>query len=145
MVGDTGSFLSQPLTTRPKRNLRPPRFVLTGTGAVDIVLGLAVTSLIQFKKLGLLDSYKPTGAEKLKPAFLDDTQPFTWVGMDAYLSVLCFNTAEAAKGNVKAPVSWKDLTGPEYKGKIVMPHPASSGTGYLAVAAWLQIMGEAEG
>ena len=26
-----------------------------------------------------------------------------------------------------------------------MPHPASSGTGYLTVAAWLQVMGEAEG
>ena len=26
-----------------------------------------------------------------------------------------------------------------------MPHPASSGTGYLTVAAWLQMMGEAEG
>src|SRR5437762_1262430 len=43
----------------------------------DVVLGLAVTSLIQFKKLGLLDPYKPVGADKLKPAFLDDTQPFT--------------------------------------------------------------------
>ena len=25
-----------------------------------------------------------------------------------------------------------------------MPHPASSGTGYLTVAAWMQLMGEAE-
>jgi iron(III) transport system substrate-binding protein len=25
-----------------------------------------------------------------------------------------------------------------------MPHPASSGTGYLTVAAWIQLMGEAE-
>ncbi len=111
----------------------------------DIVLGLAVTSLIAFEKQGLLETYEPKGADKLKPAFRDTTPPYTWTGMDAFVSVVCFNTAEAAKGNVKAPVSWKDLTEPAFKGKIVMPHPASSGTGYLAVAAWLQIMGEADG
>src|SRR5260370_24731539 len=34
--------------------------------------------------------------------------------------------------------SWADLVRPEFKGTITMPHPASSGTGYLMVAAWLQ-------
>ncbi|MEY2345300.1 ABC transporter substrate-binding protein [Proteus mirabilis] len=43
------------------------------------------------------------------------------------------------------PTSWQDLTKPEYKGKIVMPNPASSGTGFLDVSAWLQIFGEQEG
>jgi iron(III) transport system substrate-binding protein len=42
------------------------------------------------------------------------------------------------------PKSWKDLTDAKFKDKIVMPHPASSGTGYLTVAAWMQLMGEAE-
>ena len=65
--------------------------------------------------------------------------------MDAYLGVICFNTAEAGKASVKAPTSWKDMLNPELKGKLVMPHPASSGTGYLMVGAWLQTMGEAEG
>jgi hypothetical protein len=32
-----------------------------------------------------------------------------------------------------------------YQGKIVMPNPASSGTGYLDVSAWLQTFGEAKG
>ena len=65
--------------------------------------------------------------------------------MDAYLGVICFNTAEAGKVNVKAPTSWKDMLNPALKGQLVMPHPASSGTGYLMVGAWLQTMGEAEG
>jgi iron(III) transport system substrate-binding protein len=110
----------------------------------DVVLGLAVTSLIAFEKAGLMEAYTPKGVDKLKPAFRDAAPPYTWTGMDAFLSVVCFNTAEGAKGNVKPPVSWKDITGPGFKGKIVMPHPASSGTGYLTVAAWIQIMGEAE-
>lgn len=111
----------------------------------DVVFGLAVTSLIQFEKQGLLETYQPKGADALKAAFRDGTAPYTWTGMDAFLSVVCFNTTEAAKTNAKAPASWQDLLKPEFKGKLVMPHPASSGTGYLTIAAWLQIMGEDAG
>ena len=109
----------------------------------DMVMGLAASSLLMFEKAGLLETYKPAGADALKPVFRDDKEPYTWTGMDAYLGVVCYNTAEA-KG-VAVPSSWKDLLNPAFKGKIVMPHPASSGTGYLMVAGWLQSMGEAEG
>src|SRR4051812_42647401 len=105
----------------------------------DIVFGLAVTSLILFEKQGLLETYEPKGASGLKPLFRDPTPPYTWTGMDAYLSVLCFNTVEGKKNNVATPTSWQDIAKPEYKGKIIMPHPASSGTGYLTIAAWMQI------
>jgi iron(III) transport system substrate-binding protein len=108
----------------------------------DVVLGLAVTSMIAFEKAGLMETYEPKGASALKAAFRDTTPPYTWTGMDAYLSVVCFNTMEGKKNNVATPTSWQDITKPEYKGKIVMPHPASSGTGYLTIAAWIQIMGE---
>jgi iron(III) transport system substrate-binding protein len=111
----------------------------------DIVLALAATSLLAFEKLNLLEDYKPAGVDALKPSFRDSSGPYTWTGMDAFLAVVCFNTAEAAKEKVAAPTSWADLTKPEFKGKVVMPHPASSGTGYLKVAAWLQIMGEQGG
>jgi iron(III) transport system substrate-binding protein len=108
----------------------------------DIVFGLAVTSLIAFEKQGLLETYEPKGADKLKPAFRDGTPPYTWTGMDAYLSVLCFNTVEGTKNKVAVPASWQEIVKPDYKGKIIMPHPASSGTGYLTIAAWIQLMGE---
>lgn len=111
----------------------------------DVVLGLAATSLLLFEKMNLLETYQPKGAEALKPAYRDTSGPYSWTGMDAFLAVVCFNTAEAAKDKVTAPTSWADLTRPEFKGKVVMPHPASSGTGYLKVAAWLQIMGEQAG
>jgi iron(III) transport system substrate-binding protein len=65
--------------------------------------------------------------------------------MDAYLGVICFNTAEAGKAKAPKPVSWEDLTKPAFKGHLVMPNPASSGTGYLTVAGWLQSMGEEKG
>jgi iron(III) transport system substrate-binding protein len=108
----------------------------------DLVMGLAASSLLLFEKQNLLEPYKPSGADALKPAFRDSQEPYTWTGMDAFIGVICFNTAEAGKAGIKAPVSWKDLLDAKYKGRLVMPHPASSGTGYLTVAAWLQTMGE---
>ena len=111
----------------------------------DMVLGLAASSLLVFDKAGLLETYKPEGADKLKEAFRPAKGAHTWTGMDAFLGVVCFNTAEAAKDKIPTPTSWADLTRPELKGKVVMPHPASSGTGYLMVAGWLQSMGEEKG
>lgn len=111
----------------------------------DVVLGLAATSLLLFEKQNLLEAYTPKGADALKASYRDTAGPYTWTGMDAFLAVACFNTVEGKKANVEAPTSWEDLTKPAFKGQIVMPHPASSGTGYLKVAAWLQIMGEAKG
>jgi iron(III) transport system substrate-binding protein len=100
---------------------------------------------VLFENMGLLTGYTPKGAEALKPIFKDAKNPAMWTGMDAYLSVVCFNTKEAEKTKAPAPKSWKDLTNAAYKGQIVMPNPASSGTGYLTIAAWLQVMGEKAG
>src|SRR5215472_2625217 len=56
----------------------------------DIVMGLAASSLLLFKKAGLLEPYQPKGAEALKPAFR--SVDGSWVGQDAFLGVICFNT-----------------------------------------------------
>ncbi|WP_204280264.1 ABC transporter substrate-binding protein, partial [Raoultella ornithinolytica] len=53
-----------------------------------------------------------------------------------------FNTEEAGKANIPKPESWGDLTHPSLRNRLVMPHPASSGTGFLIVSSWIQIMGE---
>jgi iron(III) transport system substrate-binding protein len=109
----------------------------------DIIFGLAASSLLLFNKEGLLENYKPAGEDKLKDAFR--SKDGSYVGMDAFLGVICYNTVEGAKDGLTSPASYKDLLNPKFKGKIVMPHPASSGTGYLMVAAWLQTMGDADG
>jgi len=58
---------------------------------------------------------------------------------------VCFNTVEAQKKNIPKPETWKDLTKPVYKGQIVMPNPASSGTGFFDVSAWLTLWGDDAG
>jgi iron(III) transport system substrate-binding protein len=98
--------------------------------------------MLLFEKEGLLEAYKPAGSNALKAVFKDGKEPYTWTGMDAFLAIVCFNKLEGEKRKITVPVSWTDLTKPEYKDQVVMPHPASSGTGYLTVAAWIQLMGE---
>jgi len=111
----------------------------------DIVWGLAASSLMVLDQRGMLEPYAPKGLENIKSEFRDAKAVPTWVGMDAWMAALCFNTTEAAKKNLPKPESWNDLVNPIYKGQLVMPNPASSGTGFLAVSGWLQMMGEKAG
>jgi iron(III) transport system substrate-binding protein len=116
-----------------------------GNPQADVVWGLAATSLMVLKQEGMLLPYAPKGIERLDAQFRDRDNPPAWVGMDAWVAAICFNTVEAKKKNLPAPTSWKDLTKPVYKGAVVMPNPASSGTGFLDVSSWLQLFGEKGG
>ena len=110
----------------------------------DVVIGTSASSLAVFDNEGMLMPYAPKGLEKISPQYRDPKNPPAWVGMDVYGAAICFNTVEAAKLGLPKPETWKDLTKPVYKGKVVMPHPASSGTGYLDVTGWIQMWGDAE-
>jgi len=111
----------------------------------DVVWGLAATSLLVLKKEGMLEPYAPVGLEKLSEKFRDGDKTPSWVGMDAWMASICFNTVEAEKHNLPKPTSWQDLTKPVYKGHVIMPNPNSSGTGFLDVSSWLQMYGEEKG
>lgn len=110
----------------------------------DIIWGLAVTSMMMLQDEDMLEPYTPKGIETLDQRFVDRSDPPFWVGTDAWVASICVNTIEAEKAGLAMPTSWQDLTKPEYKGHIVMPNPASSGTGYLDVTSWIQIFGEEE-
>ena len=111
----------------------------------DVVWGLAASSLAILDKEGMLTPYAPADLSKIGTTYRDKANPPAWVGMDAWGAAICFNTVEAEKQHLPKPTSWADLTKPVYAGKIVMPNPASSGTGYLDVSAWLQMQGEQKG
>jgi len=111
----------------------------------DVIWGLGASNVSLFDSMDMLQPYTPKGADQIKPNFRSSKNPMTWTGMDAWLAVMCYNTVEGPKKNMPKPTSWADLANPVYKDSIVMPNPASSGTGYQAVYAWLQIMGEKAG
>ncbi len=111
----------------------------------DVVWGLAATSLLLLKSEGMLEAYAAKGVEALDKKFVDSSTPPAWVGMDAWVAAICYNTVEAKKHNLTPPKSWKDLLDAKYKGHLIMPNPNSSGTGFLDVSSWLQMFGEKGG
>lgn len=111
----------------------------------DVIWGLAASSLAILDKRGMLLPYAPQNLAQIGARYRDAANPPAWVGMDVWAATLCVNRVEAERQGLPLPKTWEDLTRPEYQGKIVMPNPASSGTGYLDVSAWLQLFGEAKG
>jgi len=108
----------------------------------DVIWGLAGTSLLLMKSEGMLEPYAPAGVDKLDQKFVDSSNPPSWTGMDAWVAAVCVNIPEAEAAGLPMPASWQDLTKPVYKGHLIMPNPASSGTGFLDVSSWLQMFGQ---
>ena len=112
----------------------------------DVIWGTALTSLLVCDRNGMLAGYNPKGIEKIRKGFKDGkNKEAHWVGIKAWETGIVGNTVELGRKNLPMPKSYADLTKPEYKGLIVMPNPASSGTGFLTVSAILQLMGEQKG
>lgn len=131
------------LWSRDSTGVVTARIVAEGENQkADAIWGLAVTSIAKIKSLGLLVPYKPANFDNLRPAFRDKADPPSWTGMEAWVAALCFNTVEAQKHGLKRPTSWFDLLDPAYKDRLVMPNPASSGTGFFHVSGWIQMFGE---
>jgi iron(III) transport system substrate-binding protein len=111
----------------------------------DVVMGVAASSLALLDKNGMLEPYRPLNADAIMSQYIDKKNPPAWFGMDVWGATICFNTVEAAKKGIPKPETWKDLLKPAYKGQIVMPNPASSGTGFFDVTAWLTLWGDKDG
>lgn len=111
----------------------------------DVVWGMATTSMAVLANQNYFLPYKPKGVGALEKSYVDTSETPTWVGQRAYIASVCFNTTEAKKLGLPKPKTWEDLTKDVYKGRVVMPNPNSSGTGFLDVAAWLQMWGEEKG
>ena len=104
----------------------------------DVVWGWAVTNMEDFRDRGLLEKYKPKGWGKIPAKFKDPN--CYWVAIDLYTACFVLNTRVMAKENLPKPKTWRDLLNPVYKDKLIMPNPASSGTGFLQVASLLEML-----
>ena len=95
------------------------------------------------KEEKLFEKYVSPNAAKI-PAQFKDPDGY-WTGV--YVGLLGFgsNTKLLAEQKLNAPESWEDLLKPEFKGKIALANPGSSGTSYTMLATVVQIMGEEKG
>jgi iron(III) transport system substrate-binding protein len=104
----------------------------------DCIWGWAVTNTSEFVPKGMLAPYKPKGWDKIPDNFKDPEGYWTAVGL--YAAAFVGNTKVLEKDNLTMPKSWNDLLKPAYKGKLIMPNPASSGTGFLQIASLLVML-----
>ena len=104
----------------------------------DLIWGWAVTNMSEFVPKGMLVPYKPKGWGKI-PANFKDPKGY-WTAIDLYAAALVPNTKVLEQKNLPMPKGWHDLLNPVYKDKLIMPNPASSGTGFLQVASLLVML-----
>ncbi|AKI97410.1 ABC transporter substrate-binding protein [Kosmotoga pacifica] len=108
----------------------------------SIWFGGPAVDFIAAKKRGLLEPYKSPNAWSLDLTFKD--YDGYWTGF--YLGVIGFasNTEQLKELGVEAPTSWQDLLKPEFKGRISVAYPYTSGTSYTILAGLIALMGEDE-
>lgn len=114
-----------------------------GNPSFSVWWGGPADQFIDAKGQGLLEQYKSPAADKI-PTQYKDAEGY-WTGI--YVGTLGFasNKELLAKKGLKAPTSWDDLLKPEFKGQVVVAHPASSGTSYTMLSTILQLKGDAAG
>ena len=109
----------------------------------DVLWGMAVTSMVNPKIADGLEAYQPKGVDKIPAQFRDPKGK--WFAVTGYMAAFCVNNERLKAKGLPMPKSWADLTNPAFKGEVVMPNPASSGTGYIQISSILQAMGEEKG
>jgi iron(III) transport system substrate-binding protein len=104
----------------------------------DCIWGWAVTNMSEFIPKGMLEPYKPKGWDKI-PSHFKNPDGY-WTAIDLYAAALVPNTKVLESKNLPMPKGWNDLLNPVYKDMLIMPNPASSGTGFLQVASLLVML-----
>jgi iron(III) transport system substrate-binding protein len=103
----------------------------------DFWLSVRPAILQQAFDEGLIEAYEPAGAAAVSPAFQYGEEHITAIG--TYPLVFFYNTQALERAGLPEPTGdWDQLLDEAYRGHIVMPHPATSGTAYSAIATILQ-------
>ena len=113
----------------------------------DVVWGTAASSLMLLESMDLLEPFAPEGLDRILPMFRSPYEVPTWVGITAWETAFVVNVPglEALGLSIDDIRCYEDLLRPELRGHIVMPNPASSGTGFLTVVGLLELYGRETG
>lgn len=110
----------------------------------DIWFGGTGDPHLQAAEQDLTLAYKSASLSSLQPWAQQQAEQsgYKTVGIYAGPLGVAYNTELLAKKKLAKPVCWRDLLKPEFKGEIQMANPNSSGTAYVAIATFVQLMGE---
>ncbi len=93
---------------------------------------------------GLLESYKSPMLKEIGKPYQNPATSQKNHSTGIYVGILGYsvNTDLLKKAKLEMPKCWSDLIKPEFKGKIQVASPQSSGTAYTATATFVQLWGE---
>ncbi|MFT5875032.1 MAG: iron(III) transport system substrate-binding protein [Clostridium sp.] len=110
----------------------------------DIFLGGPADVHEALKDKGVSEKYVSKTAKDIPDQYKD--KDGFWTGMYVGPLAIGLNTdlwdKEFASKGLKKPETYEDLINPAFKGEIVMPDPATSGTAYTFISTLVQSMGE---
>jgi len=109
----------------------------------DVIWGWALTDMLNPRILSMLEKYRPRHFNDMPDRLRGKAG--LWFAPTGYMAAFCVNTRRLKQRHLPMPTSWKDLAAPAFHNEVVMPNPASSGTGYLQVVSILQGFGEQKG
>ncbi len=97
----------------------------TGVHAADIIETSVIDHFVDMKKKGMLQPFTPTSVALYRSPEYYDPEHY-WHASRLGLGAINYNQ-ELVKGDM-VPKTWKDLTNPKYKDKLVQGHIKASGT-----------------
>ena len=109
----------------------------------DVIWSWALSSMLDKRILDLLEPYDPEAAKAFPAQFRSKDKK--WIATTGYMEAFCVNAERLKAKGLPMPKSWEDLADPRFKGEVLMPNPISSGTGYVAISAILQRLGDKKG
>ncbi len=110
----------------------------------DIWFGGTGDSHLHAARYDLTLAYQSPNIHLLRDWAVDQAKKagYKTVGLYAGPLGFAYNKEVLAAGKLVPPACWSDLAKPEYKGKVQMANPHSSGTAFLAIATLVQLHGE---
>lgn len=110
----------------------------------DVFYGGVGDQHLEAAAAGLTVEYKSPMLAELHPWAVKQAQDskYRTVGIYAGALGIVWNTEQLAKKKLPEPKCWADVIRPEFKNEVQISNPSSSGTAYVALATFIQVMGE---
>lgn len=111
----------------------------TTQGEFDVWSGGQAENHLVANDKGFIEPYVSPNAADIPEGYNDPSG--IWSGFYTDSISFCYNKEELDRLGAKVPTSWDDLLQPQLEGRIVMPHPATAGVGYMVMWTVRQVQG----